>query len=275
MSMKNHAETGRQSTGNVMPDELEFPENMPCIGPEESFHFACGPKQPCFNRCCRQLSLPLTPYDVLRISANLGLASPDFLRAFTGMRKEPGTGFPMFHLRMIESPDAPCPFVSPGGCSVYEDRPGACRSYPLGRGARLAASGVSERFFMVCEEHCHGLGSGQPWTPGDWLSNQGMERYTHFNDRYMRLMSLVAASGRPLGERHFGMALLCLWQQDKFGEFLEEMGILAQLDLGPERAAKIRQSAEDRLDFGLDWLELVIFGSAANLAPPHKADSGN
>ncbi|MBD5552994.1 MAG: YkgJ family cysteine cluster protein [Desulfovibrio sp.] len=249
-----------------MTDELEFPDNMPCIGPDDAFRFACGPEQPCFNRCCAQLSLPLTPYDALRLTANLGLAAKDFLAEFTGMRREPGAGFPMFHLRMLESPDAPCPFVSPGGCSVYEDRPGACRSYPLGRGARLSRDGITERFFMVREEHCRGFDTGREWTPRAWFRNQGLERYSHFNDRYMRLMSMVAASGRPLDKRLTGMALLCLWQLDSFAEFLAEMRILSQLELADEQRARIMSDPEERLDFGLSWLELVIFGEAADLA---------
>lgn len=245
-------------------------DNLPDISPDEKFCFACGPEAPCFNRCCAQLNLPLTPYDVVRLARNCQLDSASFLNGFTGRRLEPETGFFLFHLRMIESPDAPCPFVSPAGCMVYDDRPGACRSYPLGRGARLSREGISERYFMVREEHCCGFGSGPPRTAAEWFQDQGLDRYNHFNDRYMRLMSLVAASGRQLEQRVSGMATLSLWDIHRFRQFISQFDIFNQVIVEPQRQRLILEDSlagdEACLEFGLDWLELVIFGRAENLA---------
>lgn len=251
---------------------VDIDSELPAFSPTQKFRFACGPDTPCFNRCCAQLNLPLTPYDVLRLTRNLGMASADFLRGFTGRRIEPETGFYLFHLRMIESPDAPCPFVTPAGCSVYEDRPGACRSYPLGRGARLSREGVAERFFMIREEHCRGFDCGPERSAAEWFADQGLERHNYFNDRYMRLMSLVAATGKPLAGRLSGMASLCLWEIDKFRQFLTQMDVFARLAIPTERQALILDNsdsgAEACLDFGLDWLELIVFGRAPGMNRP-------
>ncbi|MBD5641527.1 MAG: YkgJ family cysteine cluster protein [Desulfovibrio sp.] len=244
-------------------------DDLTCLERDEKFRFACGPETPCFNRCCAQLNLPLTPYDTLRLARNLGMPASGFLRAFTGMRAEEATGFPMFHLRMIESPEAPCPFVSPAGCSVYEDRPAACRCYPLGRGTRLGREGVVERFFLVSEPHCRGFDSGRSWTAGEWLASQGLEEYNRFNDAYMRLLSLVAAGERPIEPRLRSMAILSLWQPDQFRDFLRKMDIFSKLEPGRHDPAIIDEDsvAGDKacLAFGLDWLELVIFGRCSGL----------
>lgn len=260
----------RQSV--VKKESQENPEldaSLPEIAPEEKFRFACGPELPCFNRCCAQVSLPLTPYDVLRLSRNLDLPSAEFLSLYTGRRPEPETGFFSFHLRMLDTPRAPCPFVRSSGCSVYQDRPGACRFYPLGRGARLSREGIAERFFMIREEYCRGFEAGPERSAQEWFAGQGLKPYNYFNDRYMRLLSLVAASGSPLDGRLAAMAVLCLWQIDRFREFIIGMDLFSRLDLDAGlQSLCLQESAagnEACLDFGLAWLELAIFGEAPGL----------
>lgn len=248
----------------------KFIENLPEIGPNDTFCFDCGPQQPCFNRCCADLALPLTPYDVLRLQRQLGIDYGELLRLFTQMRAFPDTGFPLPFLRMVEGPDAPCPFVGPAGCSVYVDRPGACRSYPLGRGAKMASAGVAERFFVVREEHCKGFENGTCRAPAQWFADQGLDIYNRFNDRYMRLISMVRATEKPLDFKMANMAILCLYQLDRFKEFIEKMGIFNHLEVAEEKKKLIlsdsQEGYEARLNFAFDWLELVIFGKAENLA---------
>lgn len=71
----------------------ELLDSLPELKPGETFCFDCNPDVPCFNRCCAELTLPLTPYDVLRLRRNLGLGS-EFLATFTTLRSFPDTGFP-------------------------------------------------------------------------------------------------------------------------------------------------------------------------------------
>ena len=245
-------------------------ESLPELAPDETFVFDCGPHMPCFNRCCAELTLPLTPYDVLRLRRQLGMGGEDFLRTFATLRSFPDTGFPLPLLRMLESPDAPCPFVTPAGCSVYEDRPGACRCYPLGRGARMGADGVAERFFLVREEHCRGFDHGTARTPAQWFASEGMDSYTAFNDRYMRLMALVRATEKQLEPRLATTAVLCLYQLDKFRELITAMRIFSRVEVPPDEQARIMEDSlagdEAALGFALDWMELVIFGVSPNLA---------
>ena len=119
-------------------------DSLPTVGEGQTFCFECNPDMPCFNRCCRQLTLPLTPYDVMRLCRRLGMKSDVFLDNFAKLKTFPDSGLPIVMLNMLKDPDETCPFVTPAGCHVYEDRPSACRSYPLGRGTQLSRNGVSE-----------------------------------------------------------------------------------------------------------------------------------
>ena len=105
-------------------ESRELLESLPELQADETFCFDCNPQVPCFNRCCAELTLPLTPYDVLRLRRHMGITSEEFLNTFATMRSFPDTGFPLPMLRMLQGPGEPCPFVGPAGCSVYEDRPG-------------------------------------------------------------------------------------------------------------------------------------------------------
>lgn len=253
-----------------MKDQSEaMLETLPEIGADKTFCFDCGPAVPCFNRCCAELALPLTPYDFLRLARNLQLGSDEILQLFTQLRSFPDTGFPLPMLKMIQSPDAPCPFVTPAGCSVYEDRPGACRSYPLGRGTKITNGGISERFFLVNEDHCKGFEQGTCRTASQWFTDQGLAPYNSSNDRYMRLISMVRATGKPLEPRMTNMCLLCLYQLDRFRDLIRKMNIFSRVEVDEAKQQLIMTPGhpgdEACLDFAFDWLELMIFGISPNL----------
>ena len=102
-------------------------------------------------------------------------------------------------------------------------------------------------------------------TAQEWRTNQGLEPFNASNDRYMRLMSMVRASGKPLEARMATMAVLCLYQLDKFRELIERMHIFSRVELSEERRNAVMSRDEDTLDFALDWMELVIFGQSEGL----------
>lgn len=249
---------------------MEFLESLPELQQGETFCFDCNPEVPCFNQCCAELSLPLTPYDILRLRRRLQtMPSATFLTQFTVQRTYPETGFPLPMLRMLQGPGEPCPFVTPVGCSVYEDRPSACRFYPLGRGTKLAADGVSERFFVVREPHCHGFDKGTDRTAAQWLHHEDLAVYNAFNDRYMRLMAMVRATETPLEPRMAAMVSLCLLQLDKFRELITTMHIFSRVVVDAARQHSILEDSlagdEAALNFALDWVELALFGQCPKL----------
>jgi Fe-S-cluster containining protein len=255
------------SRQNERPDASEtFLDSLPELKADQSFLFACNERVPCFNRCCSELTMPLAPYDVLRLRRNLGIDSDRFIKQFITVQLYPDTGFPLPLLKMLDGPDALCPFVTPAGCSVYEDRSSACRTYPLGRGAKPGPDDtVNERFFLVREDHCCGFDAGRRWIAREWLADQELEPYNRSNDRYMRLMAKVKASGRPVSERMATMCLLAFFQLDRFKNFMESMGLFDKVEISDERRKAVLDGEEARLDFAFDWIELVLFGSAGDL----------
>ncbi|WP_461209064.1 YkgJ family cysteine cluster protein [Desulfocurvus sp. DL9XJH121] len=245
-----------------------FLDSLPEIAPDQEFAFACHPDVPCFNACCSDLNLMLTPYDVLRLRRTLGESSAEFLQNRTEMRLTPDTGLPLCKLRMCDDKRRSCPFVREAGCSVYQDRPGACRTYPLGRATRVEeGGGVRERFFLVREPHCRGFAETSTWTPGTWLKDQGLEPYNELNDRYMQLLARIRDTGRPVDPRRANMAALALYQLDNFARFMQDTGLLERLELDAGRKERILEDEETRLRFAVDWLELVLFGETAGLRP--------
>lgn len=244
-----------------------FLESLPELKAGERFRFACHPKVPCFNACCSDLTLMLTPYDVLRLRERLGLSSREFIARHALTALAPDTGFPMLRLRMMDQvPGSPCPFVTVEGCSVYPGRPGACRTYPLGRATKTGPSGeVVEQFFVVREPHCRGFEEGTDWTSGDWLGDQELQEYNRNNDRYMLLLAKAKELGARLDQRQANMVFLAAYNVDGFKDFLLNTGLFSRLDVSPEDQEAILSVETRRLLFAMDWLELVLYGSSAAL----------
>lgn len=259
----------------------DFLQSLPEVKPGEQFWFSCHPEVPCFNACCSGLTMPLTPYDVLRLCRGLDMGSEEFIEDFAVPGCYEDTGFPLLHLRMSPPPSRSCPFLTEEGCGVYEHRSSACRTYPLGRATRPAneasGKGLVEQYFLVREEHCRGFEEKRSWTVETWLKDQGIEIYNTMNDRYMQLMARYksVAGGAVLSDRHATMLLLCLYQQDRFLELIDKTSLFSRVRFtgeyeGREReeiTAAIAADPEERLRFAFCWAELVLFGESDNLAP--------
>lgn len=236
---------------------------------DRNFVFRCGSDLPCFNQCCRDLDLPLTPYDVMRLAWVLDMTQAEFLQKFALLTEDSVTGLAQARMRMQDGCLGPCPFVRPEGFAVYPHRPGACRAYPVGRGASLVRAGRAIRYYMIEQKFCCGFGHGGAWTPEEWLGAQGLGEYNVSNDQLLRLICMIRASGAPLDERLKALARMALFDQEKFRRILLAGGLLARLDLPLERIGLLRrdtlQGREAALALAMDWLELMIFGEAQGL----------
>ncbi len=250
-----------------------FLESLPEVKPGERFQFACHPEVKCFNACCADLNLMLTPYDVLRLRQGLArfgqpMSSRDFMTAHAHVGQAPDTGFPALALVMAEGAGKPCPFVRHDGCSVYAHRPGACRTYPIGRASKLGQDGgIVEQFFLVKERHCVGFLEDRHWDLDAWLSDQGLAAYNAWNDRYVRLLARQKKTGRAIDNRRATMVLMALYQLDSFQGFVKDMNLFRRLDVSEERQAAVLADEEAALDFALQWVELVLLGDCEGLRP--------
>ena len=252
-------------------DTKEFLNSLPELEPGKKYSFKCYPGISCFNECCSDLELVLTPYDILRLRRHLNRPSKDFINHFTDSQVAMDTGFPLLRLHMTDNAKRSCPFVRTEGCSVYPNRPGACRMYPLGRATRPdGRSGITEQFFVVREDHCKGFEEQDEWTGREWLEDQGFKDYIRFNDRYMRLLSRMKQAGRTLPPKVAEMAMLALYQPEDYQRFIQEMGLFDKLEVDEERQKKILSDEEEALAFGLDWLETMLFADYTILKPKPK-----
>lgn len=236
-------------------------EDIQELSPHDTFRFACHPGISCFNRCCRDLNQFLTPYDILRLKNRLGVSSQQFLKEYTACHIGPRSGLPVVSLKMsVEQPD--CPFVSPAGCTVYEDRPGACRTYPLGRMAarKPGERACRESYFLIREPHCRGFQEAKEWTITEWKNNQHLDTYNEMNDLMMDLVSLQNQGGRKtLTKDEADLFCMTCYDLDRFKDFLRE-------ENGPEAGQAARKAMEgDELAlmrFGLEWIKERLFGKA-------------
>lgn len=170
-------------------DNISLPQNVRRLDDNETFQFSCHPEVACFTDCCRQLDLALSPYDVLRLRQALNLSSGEFLDRYALVEKTAEDTFPLVFLAMVDDGRASCPFVNDKGCTVYQDRPGACRTYPVGRGACLDKDGqAAELFVLLHEPHCQGFASGPEVTIDNWLTDQALAAYNEFNDLLMTVL---------------------------------------------------------------------------------------
>jgi uncharacterized protein len=230
---------------------------------DNSFSFACHPGVPCFTECCRDLRLALTPYDILRIKNRLGLTSMGFLDQYTTIKPGQHNGFPAVLLKMEEDERRTCPFVTRAGCHIYEDRPGACRIYPIGRASsRTKGQEKAREFhFIVREDHCQGFKEPKQWTVENWSLDQGLQPYAFFNDLWMELITHKGSQGPDtmVGQK-LQMFFMACYNLDQFRRFIFESTFLQRFDILKETIERMKVEDEELLKLAFLWLKFSLFG---------------
>ncbi len=237
------------------------PDSFHPIDLEKNFSFACHPGVTCFTHCCRQLDLVLTPYDVLKLKNQLDLHSGVFLEKYVIIEWDESQPFPLCYLTMIDDGNASCPFVSDQGCTVYKHRPGSCRTYPVGRGARQISNGsIEELCVLIKEPHCHGFTSSTSQTPKQYFHDQGLDRYNYFNDKVLTLLKhkKVQQGFRPSKPQldHF---ILGLYNLDMFRQEIADGRITLNNSLNAHKIQGLAGDDEEMLNIGIEWLRQELF----------------
>lgn len=231
--------------------------------PEKTFKFSCYGEISCFTKCCADLNLVLTPYDILRLKKRLGISSDEFLNRYTETNLDKHLRFPMLTLQMNRDQNRTCPFVSTSGCELYEDRPGACRIYPLGRAALKVdkEKDTREKFFIVQEEHCLGFQEDMTWTVEEWMANEGVNEYNAMNDHWLEIIS----SPRSLGNkeeipRKLQMFSMASYNLDKFRAFIFKSRFFDLFEVTRDLRERLNSDDEALMMFSFDWLKFSLFG---------------
>lgn len=228
-----------------------------------SFRFLCHKDIACFTKCCAGLKLVLTPYDILRAKNRLKISSREFLDRYTDTSLDPGMRFPKVHLKMREDKDKTCPFVTTEGCTIYEDRPGACRIYPVGRASLKVQPKMStkEKFFMVQEEHCLGFQENREWTIEEWLAGEGLDEYNAMNDKWLEILTSPLSLGPEKdARRKLQMFYMASYNLDTFRDFIFKSGFFLRFEVDSDLREALFDDDAALLLFALDWLKFSLFG---------------
>lgn len=246
---------------NEFIDKLvKNPHDSPKLYPDSTFKFRCHKDVPCFNKCCGELEIFLSPLDVLRIKNSMGTTSSHFLGEYTDIVIPETMFIPLVKLKLDES--GKCRFVSDKGCSIYEDRPLACRYYPLGFGALLNSKAKGEEFyFMIKEDHCKGFEEDREWTVREWKEDQGIGEYEDANKDWVDIIlhkKLKAGTLQP-DEKTMHMFFMGSYDIDAFRDFVFGSRFLEVFELDEELLDLIKSNDVELLKFAHRWLKYTLF----------------
>ncbi len=251
---------------NQTPDAPPKSPVLPIrLGLDDKVQFACYKGISCFNACCRQADITLTPYDIIRLKRRLGLTSTEFLKRYTVPFEMDGQGMPGIKLRTED--DAPVCKLLDGdnGCSVYEDRPSACRYYPMGLLAMRPTGSPREEqhWVLVKEDHCRGHEEDNTLTVAQYRKEQGVEEYDEANYDWYRIILKKRSSGPTVGRptpQSYHLFFMASYDMDKFREFIKESKFRQYYLLEDDYFEKLIRDDVELMKFGFRLLLQVLYG---------------
>ena len=155
-----------------------------------------------------------------------------------------------------------CPFVSEEGCSVYSDRPTACRVYPLGQAATVEGDKARGRafYFVLEEEQCKGWNEPDENTLEQWVVSQEIADYSFYNELVMRFGLNPALDPEKLDDQKTAMYYMAFYDLDRFRGFVLNSSFLKRFDIEEKLLSQLKESDEELLRFAVSWLEFALFG---------------
>jgi len=239
---------------------------MEPLGASE-FSFLCHPGVSCFTVCCQDVDLDLYPYDIIRLKQALQIDSETFIRNYTEMKQGGNPYFPTLRFRLAPNDNGKtvCPFLTEAGCTVYKDRPTACRTYPLERAVDRSSMGgrPEEFYFLTSHPYCHGHQEDHQYTVKRWVRNQRLDDYNLMNDLWAEVDTMFAANpwkGEGVGGEKQQLAFLVCYNIDGFRQFCRTHKLLERFRLKRDEKRRIERDDTELLKFGFEWLKLMFGG---------------
>jgi len=232
----------------------EYTEKQRKLSPNDRFTFSCHKGLSCFNTCCNDVNIFLTPYDVLRMRRSMWLSSGEFLKRYT-VALLGDDGLPLVLLKMLEDEKKSCPFVTPEGCMIYQDRPWSCRMYPL-----FPVSSKEEGFSIEEKPSCLGFNEGEQWTVGEWKKAHGIDIYDKENQSYKEItFHDYFEKGNKLDSGRAKVLYNTCYDLNEFKRFLFETRFFDIYDVEKEVIEKIKEDEKELLSFGYRWIRFNLF----------------
>ena len=237
----------------------------------DTLRFSCHRGVSCWNDCCHNTQITLTPYDLIRLGRQLGIRASEVTARYATPTIHEPSGMPVLRLGMREAcgERKPCVFLDPEqGCSVYRDRPAACRYYPLGLASvKMKGHDAPEDFyFLVKEPHCKGHEQPSEQTVAQFREDQQVAEYDEHNRGWIQILMKLASwksLGGPWGkepdQRVRQMFLMVSADPDAFRRFVFGSSFLEKYAVDPVMRGPLENDDEALMQLGFDWLRAVLF----------------
>jgi len=231
---------------------------------DSEFQFHCHKDISCFNECCKNIDITLMPYDIQRLKRRQGISSSEWVAKYT--MPFPMDAHDMPGLKLATRPGSTaCVFLRPEGCSVYEDRPTACRYYALGSmGVRKqGAAEVEDVYFVVRESHCKGHEEPRTQTVREYLVEQGLVEYDEKNREWRDIVLKKRSSGPTVGKptpRSMQLFDMCSYDIDNFRTFLQSPGFSEVFDLDGKEKSELTEDEDRLFQFSCRFLKQILYG---------------
>jgi uncharacterized protein len=227
-------------------------KEQPALKAAGSFCFACHDNLPCFTRCCRDVNIYLTPYDIIRLRRSLKIGSGEFLSKYTRHFIAQEIHIPVVQLEM--NPETLyCKLVTDEGCSVYENRPWACRMFPLDLGKKS-----DEYRLMAGKERCLGLNESSTWVVEDWLNSQSVQPHVVMDHAFQAVLPPPDFKPWTAVEAGLGQLLFLAYDLDRFALLLDDSRLRAIYDLDDDLLLRVREDDEALLKLAFIYIRSQI-----------------
>ncbi len=241
---------------NIIPEKYTL---------DSKIKFRCHPGVSCFTACCGNINIILTPFDILRLRRHLNMTADEFLLRFATPMFIEQTDMPGVKIHLDE--DGRCPFVTDEGCTIYSERPSACRYYPIGM-ANFHEGGEdgvdSEQFFFVVkEDHCKGHEEDTNWTIREWRADQGVDECDDMNKEWLELVMRRKSFGHQaaLSDEAKKIFFMVSTDLDKFKKFIFNSSFLDTYIVDQKILDEIQKDDIALLKFSYKYLASSLFGT--------------
>jgi uncharacterized protein len=230
----------------------------------KEIQFSCHKGIGCWNACCANIDISLTPYDIIRLKKRLGTTSTEFLREYTVPYEMEKDGIAGVKFRPVDNGTA-CRFMQDEGCAVYEDRPTACRYYPV---ALLSMRKQDEytdtqSYAIVEEEHCKGHQVNRRLTIADYRKEQGVNEYDDLARGWRQLVLKKKSSGPTIGAlslKSRQLFFMACYDIDTFHSFVESEAFGKLFAMSDDERTLILADDVELMQFSFRFLKQVLFG---------------
>lgn len=259
------------------PSEKPFPTSPvtpTTLEGTAALQFQCRKGIACWNACCSNIDISLTPYDIVRLKQHLELSSSEFLNRYTVPYEMEKDGIAGVKLRPADGGTA-CRFMTDAGCGVYADRPTACRYYPVALlSMRKQDESVDRQYYaIVREDHCLGHREPRTQTIDEYRAEQGLPEYDDLAHGWRQLILKKKSSGPTVGKpskRSLELFFMTCYDIDRFRSFVASDSFSGIYELPADELHAMLLDDVTLLQFGFRFLRQVLFGE---MTIPMRAES--